>query len=102
MSVLPVAWNSDAATTSIVRLIRPASPIAIPTSTRWKRSSERRSASSRGVIRPCTSALCRYTTCGITVAPRMPTASITLSVPSNPGTNPPRNALVSTDTCERS
>ena len=37
---------------------RPA-PIAIPTSTRWKRSSERRSASSRGGIRPCTSALCR-------------------------------------------
>ena len=28
-------------------------------------------------------------TCGITVAPRMPTASSTLSVPSKPGTKPP-------------
>ena len=49
--VLPVSWNSDAATTSMVRLITPARPIAITTSTRWKRSSERRSPSSRGAIR---------------------------------------------------
>ena len=32
----------------------------------------------------------------------MPTASITLSLPAKPGTNPETNAPVSTDTCDRS
>ena len=57
--VLPLAWNSDAATTSIVRLIAPGEAHRDRHVERWKRSSERRSPSSRGGIRPCTSALCR-------------------------------------------
>ena len=40
---------------------------------------------SRVTIRFWVSAECRKITCGMTVAPRMPTASSTLSVPSNCG-----------------
>ena len=41
--------RAAAATTSIVRLITPARPIAMITSTRWKRISSRRSSSSSGL-----------------------------------------------------
>ena len=76
--------------------------MAIITSTRWKRISWRRSPSFSALIRPWVSAECRYTTCGITVAPRMPTAIRTDSVPSKCGTIPLTNAGASTPTCSRS
>ena len=59
ISVRPLSWKSWAATTSMVRLITPARPMAIITSTRWKRISWRRSPSSSGLIRPWVSAECR-------------------------------------------
>src|SRR3954451_16057759 len=51
IDLCPLPWKSWAATISIVRLITPARPIAISTSTRWKRMSSRRSSSFSALIR---------------------------------------------------
>src|ERR1700722_1607566 len=71
----PPRRNRAAATNSMARLISPAAPSATTTSIRWKRISWRRSASSLHDTRPLVRAECRYTTCGITVAPMMPATS---------------------------
>ena len=51
IELCPLSWKSWAATISIVRLITPARPMAIITSTRWKRMSSRRSSSFSALIR---------------------------------------------------
>ena len=70
-------------------LTAPAKSMASATSTRVTRSSRRRSGP--GPLTPWrsrTSPECRYTACGMTVAPSIAAASITLSVPSKRGMRP--------------
>ena len=57
--VRPFVWKSDAATMSIAMFARPASPIAIVTSTRWKRSRRRFSSVVVVTIRRWVNAECR-------------------------------------------
>jgi len=66
----------------IDRLISPAIDIAMITSAASYRNSRFASFSLRGTIRFWVSAEWRKTTCGMTVAPRMPTASRMLFEPS--------------------
>ena len=78
-----------AATSTIERFTVPATSIANPTSMRVTRSNIRRRGPASGW--PCRSRAspeCRYTACGITVAPSIAVASSTLSAPSKRGTNP--------------
>ena len=56
---LDVVVALDAATNSIARFTRPAAPSATTTSSRWNRSSSRRSPSSRQLTRDLVSAECR-------------------------------------------
>ena len=70
---------------SMAALTMPASPMAISTSTISKRKMRLACSGVLGTMRFCVSAECRKMTCGMTVAPRMPTASSTLSVPENCG-----------------
>ena len=71
---------------SIAALISPATPIASTTSTHLEAEEPALLGRVRTTIRPCVSAECRKITCGMTVAPRMPAASSTLSGPRNCGT----------------
>ncbi len=82
----PLRKKVLAAITSIATLIRPAIVIATRTSIQVKRISRFACASSAVRIRSCISAEWSQITCGITVAPRMPTASSTESLPWKPGT----------------
>ena len=66
---------------SIAMLMSPATPMAMTTSAISKRKSRRSFAGSRTTIRFCVREECRKMACGITVAPRIPTASRTLSGP---------------------
>ena len=88
MSVSPAVWNSEAAISSMLRLMTPATPSAMQTSIRAQRSRVRRSSWSAGRIRRFVNAECRYTTWGITVAPMIPTARSTLPGPSKRGIRP--------------
>ena len=67
-------WKSRAATSSMLTLMSPAVPRAAPTSIRSMRRTWRRSSSVRQETRRLVSAEWRKMTCGIIVAPRMPTA----------------------------
>ena len=69
-----------AAITSIETLIRPAIVIAISTSIHVKRISRRDSLSFAGRIRSWSSAEWSQITCGITVAPMIPTESRSASL----------------------
>ena len=78
-----------AATSSRAILTVPATSIARPTSQRVARSSSARPGPTGWW--PCRSRArpeCRYTACGITVAPSIAVASNTLCAPSNRGTRP--------------
>ena len=76
-----------AAITSIATLISPAIVIAISTSIQVKCISRRDCLSFSGRIRSCISAECSQITCGITVAPMIPTESrIASLLPPKPGT----------------
>jgi hypothetical protein len=97
-----VELNSEAAMTSMVKLIAPAAPSPMNTSRRWKRSTSRRSSGCTAVIRFLVSAECRYTTCGITVAPMMPAANTTLGEPLKLGTRPPARPRTEPPTAHRS
>ncbi|CPU62819.1 Uncharacterised protein [Mycobacteroides abscessus] len=71
-----------AAASSMAMLTAPAKTIARHTSQRVMRSRRRRGSPSAGL--PCRSRVrpeCRYTACGITVAPSIAVASSRLSVP---------------------
>ena len=84
--VRPWAKNVEAAMISMAALTNPASPMAMVTSINSKRNN---CLSCPGLVvgmRPWVRAECRKITCGMTVAPRMPVASRTLSVPENIGT----------------
>ena len=81
----PRPKNTEAAMASMEMFTTPAIDMAIMTSIRSKRWIRRFSSSFRPSTRDWVSAECRYTTCGMTVAPRMPAASRTDSVPEKPG-----------------
>ena len=84
--VSPCWWKVAAAMISMAMFTRPAMPMAKVTSRHSKRKSRRSSAGWRVTIRPCMSAEWRKMTWGMTVAPRIPVASRTLSGPWNWGT----------------
>ncbi len=84
--VRPFSKKVAAAMISIAALTRPATPMASVTSRHSNRNSRRSWTGSRTTMRPWVRAECRKMTWGMTVAPRMPVARSTLSVPWKCGT----------------
>ena len=69
-----VPWNVAAAITRIAPLRNSANISATVESSTEKPTASRRLGMSSLYLRVCTIDECRYRLCGITVAPRMPTA----------------------------
>ena len=78
MSVIPAVdlLNTDADIITIARLTKPAKPSAITTSRFEKRSKLRRSRLLRAGVLFWVNPECRYSVCGIIVAPTIPTARV--------------------------
>src|SRR6478735_3286036 len=76
----PVPWNVAAATMRIAALMKSALESATVESIVANRIALRRLSFESAYFRVCTIDECRYRLCGITVAPRMPSAMYSMSL----------------------
>ena len=90
--VAVAGWKALAAVITIAMLTRPATVSATITSTLEKRTQHPPLPSSRGARARCVSPECRKIACGMTVAPTMPTASVSAAASGSLGVTMPRAA----------